>query len=298
MFSTSNRGYAGIPSALPSSEKKMAASLNHALETWNDEDEIKYRQGENGQTPYYYSDSQQPEGLLESGQRFFAHLTNPEAHDLHSKGIDAVVKDLSAFPAKGAVVERDFKIRKMLGQPLYIGALKQSLARVTPSAAPQSSRPSSPINLLRKKPFPRGGSALRALTKDGSSFFRLFSGKGGYTSIPGDDGRKRSASASTSSPFSYQSGNLEMRTLTDEDFGIPSAQQQQQRPQQLPRSMDRLTSQDGTPQQTTSNTLSRYMARQAQQKKPSGYGSTSSAPPTRVPGQGPSSGDNVLKFNL
>lgn len=73
----------------------MASSLDEVLEKWDDRDIIKYQAPrETNPSGSYYTDSQQSEGLLESGRRFFAHLVDPNARATHSQGIEAVVKEL------------------------------------------------------------------------------------------------------------------------------------------------------------------------------------------------------------
>lgn len=263
----------------------MAPSLDEVLAKWDDRDIIKH-QAPRGSNPSgsYYSDSQQPEGLLESGRRFFAHLTDPEAQALHRDGIDAVVSDLknkSALPVKGVIVEGDFKLRKMVGLPMAVGALKQSIAQVIPRAAtpavppraatsavppqastPATSCPSSPFSLVGKTR--NRESALQIIARDLKKTFS-FSGKSGYQPIPEDqDGKKlalRPFTKQRSSSTPYQATLLEEeRTpLKAEDF----------------------------PPADDSVTLKRI---QAQQKKPS-----SSTPSLGKSGQGP---DKNITFNV
>jgi hypothetical protein len=200
-------GYSRIPSAIPENTRKMAASLDEVLETWDNRDEIKYQEPRpTNPSGSYYSDSQQPEGLLESGSRFFVHLADPDARALHSQGIEAVVKDLknqSTFPAKGVFVEGDFKLRKMLGQPLSVGALRQSIAQATPDPTtpqvpPQPTKstdscPTSPFSLFGKgKNSKDRESAVEIIAKDLKGLKENFplSGKNGYQRIPEDESSK------------------------------------------------------------------------------------------------------------
>ncbi len=230
----------GAYSSISTQEKKASVSLNDALEGWQNNDEIKYHQGENGQTSYYYSDSQQPEGFLESGHRFFAHLANREAQALHRRAIDAVVKDLktsSATSTKSAAIEQDFKLRKMLGQPLSIGALKQSLSQIEHATSPKETS-SLPFNIFGKRGTPKVSSILqkafsspRSSSKKGyqsrgSSILRkslasLLSTKHGYQRISEKD-TVEGPQSSEPSRF-YQAGSDADVPLTDQQYTTPQA---------------------------------------------------------------------------
>lgn len=146
----------GAYSVIPNSEQKTALSLSEALIKWHDNDEMKYHPGVNGQTSYYYSNSQQPEGLLETGQHFVAHLMNPEKQALHRQTIDAVVSDLKKqtdSAVKGDYVAKDFIFRKMLGQPLSVGALRNLWLKQT-QLQPRNHLASLPLIFLERLDLP------------------------------------------------------------------------------------------------------------------------------------------------
>jgi len=234
-------GYSRIPSAIPESNRKMASSLDEVLEKWDDRDIIKYQAPrETNPSGSYYSDSQQPEGLLESGRRFFAHLADPEAQALHRDGLSAVVKDLkneSAFPFKGVLVEKSFSLRKTLGQPLSVGALKQSIKQATPESTPQGASEATPQSSTEKNsspsPFSVFGkarniknreSALQIVAKEVRRSLS-FSERSGYQQIPEDHDSKKSAQQSPTkqrtSSFPYQASPFHdgnRKPLTAEDF--------------------------------------------------------------------------------
>ncbi|MCX6957869.1 MAG: hypothetical protein NT164_04965 [Verrucomicrobiae bacterium] len=280
-LSGQRNGYSAIPSVIPANNRKISASLDGVLKNWENRDEIKC-QNPNSSNPsaYYYSDSQQPEGILESGKRFFAHLIDSEARALHRDGINAAVKELknqSALPTKGTIVAEDFKMRTRLGQPLSVGALKRSIARFTSqvpqqeppqstqsAATPANPCPSSPFSIFGKARNPKNREpVLRTLTT-GLSFSNPLAGKNGYAPIPEDQDSKKSpqklSTRQGSSSASYQKtfSGEDRKPLTSADF--PPAE-------------------DGiSPLQSSSGALERYTTQRAKQRKSSALGQNFSSP--------------------
>jgi len=207
-----NTNYQGSYSAIPTNEAKRSVTLDNALQTWEDRDEIKYQQPQEGYQGYYYSDSQQPEGLLENGRRFFAHLADPAARALHSQSIDKIVSELgthATHAARASKAEGDLKLREFLGQLPTVGALKKSLEQVSatsisykPSFSSSFSFPISVFGNPRERGKKPSASLLRSL-----SLTSLFSNKNGYQQIPEADSNSSSSSLRTTSnisSFSYQ----------------------------------------------------------------------------------------------
>lgn len=128
----------------------------------------------------------------------------------------------------------------MLGQPLPVGALKQSIKQATPKSVPQaapeaipqvasqtstppSSCPPSPFSLFGKGRNSKNREvALQTIAKDLRESFSS-SDKKGYTRIP-DDGAKvvqNSPTKQRTSSFSYQASPFHdgnRKPLTAEDF--------------------------------------------------------------------------------
>ncbi len=199
----------GAYSAIPEQERKTAVSLDTAIQDWDSKDEIKYHPSERGETPYYYSDSQQPESLLGNSQRFIARLIKPEERALHRQGIEAVVNDLknrNASLEKGNHVEKDFFVRKMLGQPLSIGALKQSLDQIETSTTSKNSNSSSFSLPKSRRKFRLRKSTLSTAARN-FSLRNLFPGKKDYQPIPEDNHTKPRGLKTTAY---YQGDNSEM----------------------------------------------------------------------------------------
>ena len=268
-LSGQRNGYSAIPSAINDAHlRKTSVSLDGVLENWEDRDEIKYQKPNSyNQSAYYYSDSQQPEGILESGKRFFAHLIDSDARTIHNEAIDAVVKDLrsklsppnlqSGHPHR-AVLKQEFKMQRIFGQPLPVGTLKESLQ--------QPQKHSVSLNFFGSaRPPEKNKSAFEALKFIDPLQSFSFSGRNSYQPIPENSTELQQKSPLTSPFPSYQSGDLFETTKSPsrkEDF----------------QSVQDSTVQSGVPnpRRVTSTILDRSVTQDAEKKKSSASGSSAS----------------------
>lgn len=224
---------AGAYSRIPDNPRKAATSFDDVLEKWDARDEIKYQKPAPGKTGFYYSDSQQPEGFLKSGQRFLAHLVNPQAQEAHRQGIAAVLNELKQRStsadkkearSEAALVEQAFQARKFFGQPLSVGALKASLDEASKRSSAIGKTFSLPFNIFRtprkrkeqQPPLFQSSRPTSSTSKSGSSKFS-------YQLIVDDD---EPSEADTPFGAYYQSEESESLPLQPSDFKTLSSPHQ------------------------------------------------------------------------
>lgn len=138
--SSRHGNYQEIPSIIPEPTRRASVSLEGILTEWQDRDEIKFQQANTlSHSGHYYTDSRQPEGVLENSRRFLARLVDFKTQSINRDGIHAVLQDLKNDPVHSSKlnsVEQDLRVRKFLGQPLSVGTLKKSLSLTAEQKTP------------------------------------------------------------------------------------------------------------------------------------------------------------------